>query len=133
MQKPEWTKIGTVEVCIGTDGVTGVYDGRSVCAHGIDGVVVVRFFDDGQYSAKAGFEARYCQPPKPRHIIRDYADGSCVVESVEKDEQGSPLRCAMVRRGFPVSWVANWCREWEEGSDKQDAIARAVRYVETGE
>lgn len=32
MQKPEWTKIGNVEVCVGTDGVTGVWNGTYVSA-----------------------------------------------------------------------------------------------------
>lgn len=127
MSKPEWTKIGTVEVCVGTDGVAAV---------SFDGVVafcVSRKSGLG-WDSKTAFEERHCQPPEPRHIIRDYADGSCVVESVEKDEQGRPLRCAMVKRNCNGRFSAEWVAGYEGGfDDKQDAIARAVRYVETGE
>lgn len=129
MQKPEWTKIGTVEVCIGTDGVIGLYISDR------DVVVRVNHGGTSMYSvgSKEMFERYHCLPPKPRHSIRHYADGSCVVESTEQDEQGRPLRCAIVREGIPVTWVVNWKREWEESRTKKDAIARAVRYVETGE
>ena len=128
MQKPEWKKIGTVEVCVGTDGVIGAYLS--------DRDVVVRVNHDGttMYSlgSKETFERHHCQPPKPRHTIREYADGSCVVESTEQDEQGRSLRAAMVKRNGRFS--AEWVADYEGGfDDKQDAIARAVRYVETGE
>lgn len=132
---PEWTKIGSgpVEYCIGTDGVVGISGGIYVQARGKDGLPISLLIDDGVLSAKAKFEARHCQPPAPRHVIREYADGSCVVESTEQDEQGRPLRCAIVREGIPVTWVANWKCDWAEFRTKKAAFARAVRYVETGE
>lgn len=128
MSKPEWTKIGTVEVCVGTDGVAAV---------SFDGVVafcVSRKSGLG-WDSKTAFEERHCQPPEPRHIIRDYADGSCVVESTEKDEQGRPLRVAIVRAnvGARSKWGATWSGGFEWCDDRQDAIAQAIRYVETGE
>lgn len=126
MSKPEWTKIGTVEVCVGTDGVTGVSTLLGCYAVYADGVV--QWCDD-----KQSFEARYCQPPKPRHVIRQYADGSCVVESTEQDEQGRPLRCAIVMADSQGRWSVFFTGNWDVGSDKQDAIKNAVRYVETGE
>lgn len=130
-QKPEWTKIGTVEVCVGTDGVTGVYINER------EGIIRVHRDGTTMYSlvSKADFESKHCQPPKPLHIIREYADGSCVVESVEKDEQGRPLRCAIVRTnvGPRVRWRATWSGSSDWLYEPQDAIARAVRYVETGE
>lgn len=129
MQKPEWTKIGTVEVCVGTDGViTGVWTGHHVAVT----------FGNGKYAtlySKEEFEHKHCQPPKPRHTIRHYADGSCVVESTEQDEQGRPLRCAMVRTGVygdQPRWGATWCGGFDWFDERRDAIARAVRYVETG-
>ena len=126
MSKPEWTKIGTVEVCVGTDGVTGIWTGNS-CYSVTDGQIAWS-------GTKADFEAQHCQPPKPRHTIREYADGSCVVESTEKDEQGRALRCAMVNRNCNGRFSAEWVSGYERGfDDKQDAIGRAVQYVETGE
>ena len=109
MQKPEWKKIGTVEVCVGTDGVVGVAPiserGVYCFKHGVQ---------IAPLECKYDFERLYYQPPAPRHTIREYADGSCVVESTEKDEQGRALRCAIVREGIPVTWVVNWKREWED-------------------
>lgn len=127
MQKPEWKKIGTVEVCVGTDGVVGVAPiserGVYCFKHGVQ---------IAPLECKYDFERLYCQPPAPRHTIREYADGSCVVESTEQDEQGRALRAAMVKRNGRFS--AEWVADYEGGfDDKQDAIARAVRYVETGE
>lgn len=128
MSKPEWTKIssGPVECCVGTDGVTGVWTGTSCYAVTPDGGI-------GWCGDKDAFEHEHCQPPAPRHIRKDYADGSFVIESVEQDEQGRPLRVAFVRKGIAVSWVIDWCGDWEEKSEKQNAIDRAIRYVETGE
>ena len=127
MSKPEWTKIGSgpVEYCVGTDGVTGIWTGNSCYS-----------VTDGQLAwsgTKADFEAHHCQPPAPRHTIRQYADGSCVVESTEQDEQGRPLRCAIVRADSQGRWSVYFTGDWDVGSDKQDAIKNAVRYVETGE
>ena len=126
MSKPEWTKIGTVEVCVGTDGVAAV---------SFDGVVafcVSRKSGLG-WDSKTAFEERHCQPPEPRHIIRDYADGSCVVESTEKDEQGRPLRVAFVRAASSEpAWLSSWKRVGMFQDTEQDAIDRAIRYVETG-
>lgn len=132
MQKPEWKKMGSIEVCVGTDGVTGVMGGGFVEVRGALGVPLENLFDDVQ-SAKAQFERKHCQPPKPCHIIREYADGSCVVESTEKDEQGRPLRCVRVwgRRDTPGVWdTCRWMGGWLR---KDRAIEKAVRYVETGE
>lgn len=130
MSKPEWTKIGNVEVCVGTDGVTGVYVN--------DYAGVVRVNNDGttMYSVKSKemFESKHCQPQKPRHIRTDYADGSVVVDSVEQDEQGRPLRVAFIPdiNGEPLFQVRFLLRV--EIAESADAIvARAVRYVETGE
>ena len=128
MQKPEWTKIGSgpVEYCVGTDGVTGIWTGNSCYS-----------VTDGQLAwsgTKADFEAHHCQPPAPRHTIRQYADGSCVVESTEQDEQGRPLRVAFIPdiNGEPLFQVRFLLRV--EIAESADAIvARAVRYVETGE
>lgn len=125
MSKPEWTKIGSVEVCVGTDGVTGVCSVKGY----------VRCFDDNgmrETVTKDEFEAKHCQPPAPRHIIREYADGSCVVESVEKDKQGRPLRCVKVweSRDTPGVWeTCRWLGGW---TSKDRAVEVAVPYVETG-
>lgn len=136
MQKPEWTKIGNgpVEVCVGTDGVAGVsFDGKVVFA-------VSKKTGLG-WDSKEHFEDNHCQPPAQRHIRDDYADGSVVIKSVEKDEQGRPLRVAFVRRGpycdmrearvWGASWNAGY--HWFGVDDKQAAIDRAIRYVEMGE
>ena len=133
MSKPEWTKNGTVEVCVGTDGVTGVMGGGFVQVRGALGAPLENLFDDVQ-SAKAQFERKHCQPQKPRHIRTDYADGSVVVDSVEQDEQGRPLRVAFIPdiNGEPLFQVRFLLRV--EIAESADAIvARAVRYVETGE
>jgi len=125
----DWQPIGSVEVCVGTNGVTGVYDGNSVCIYGVDGQIVGQFFDINHYSAKAKFEHEYC---KPRHRLIESADGSvCVVSTEEVD--GKPVRMAFVRKGISGSWVVAWDEEWEEKGSLQDAIDRAARYVETGE
>lgn len=132
MSKPEWTKIGTVEVCVGTDGVTGVYLNER------EGIVRVNHDGTTMYSlnSKGMFEHKHCQPPAPRHIIREYADGACVVESVKQDEQGRPLRVAMIQLvvfgACPVhgTTVRGGC-EWF--GEQQDAMNLAIRYVETGE
>lgn len=129
MQKPEWTKIGSVEVCVGTDGVTGVYINER------EGIIRVHRDGTTMYSlvSKADFESKHCQPPAPRHTIKHYADGSCVVESTEQDEQGRPLRCAMISRQING-------RAWVEKGDARgigqaasEAISEAIRYVEKGE
>ena len=82
---------------------------------------------------KDHFESKYCQPPAPRHIREDFADGSVVIKSVDKDEQGRPLRCAMISRQI-------YGRAWVEKGDSRgigqaasEAISEAIRYVETGE
>lgn len=130
MSKPEWTKIGTVEVCVGTDGVTGVWNGK-VC-HAIIPCGDYVYRDTKEY-----FEAIHCQPQKPRHIIRECADGSCVVESVEQDEQGRPLRCAMLSKPFDSNGYGyRWIEMGNALSASlrcEDAMPRAVYYVETGE
>ena len=127
MSKPEWTKIGSVEVCVGTDGSVGV---APLSEHGVycfkHGVQIAPL------ECKYDFESLYCQPPAPRHTIKHYADGSCIVESTEQDEQGRPLRCAMVRAGLDKPWACNFPQWWFGFKERQDAIARAVRYVETG-
>ncbi len=125
MSKPEWTKIGTVEVCVGTDGVTGIWTGNS-CYSVTDGQIAWS-------GTKADFEAQHCQPPAPRHIIREYADGSCVVESTEKDEQGRALRCVKVwesRYNHCIWETCRWIGGW---TSKNRAVQEAARYVETGE
>ena len=131
MSKPEWTKIGSVEVCVGTDGVTGVYINER------EGIIRVHRDGTTMYSlvSKADFESKHCQPPAPRHTIKHYADGSCVVESTEQDEQGRALRAAIVRAnvGARSKWGATWSGGFEWCDDRQDAIAQAIRYVETGE
>ena len=130
MSKPEWTKIGSVEVCVGTDGSVGVAPlserGVYCFKHG------VRI---APLECKYDFESLYCQPPAPRHTIKHYADESCVVESTEQDEQGRPLRVAIVRAnvGARSKWGATWSGGFEWCDDRQDAIAQAIRYVETGE
>lgn len=125
MSKPEWTKNGTVEVCVGTDGVTGIWTGNSCYS-----------VTDGQLAwsgTKADFEAHHCQPPAPRHTIRHCADGSCVVESTEKDEQGRPLRCAFVSRSHgDLAWTERGDATGS-GHTTEEAIRDAIRYVETGE
>ena len=127
MSKPEWTKIGSVEVCVGTDGVTGVWNGTYVSA------IHPRSTTSYWIATKERFESKHCQPPAPRHIREDFADGSVVIKSVDKDEQGRPLRCAMISRQI-------YGRAWVEKGDSRgigqaasEAISEAIRYVETWE
>lgn len=128
MSKPEWTKIGNVEVCVGTDGVTGVWNGTYVSA------IHPGATSPDWITTKELFEVRHCQPQKPRHTIRHYADGSVVVDSVEQDEQGRPLRVAFIPdiNGEPLFQV-RFLLSVEIAESADAIVARAVRYVETGE
>lgn len=120
-----WQQIGSVEVCVGTDGVTGVWNGKCV--------VVIRNSQStpGWGITKEDFEQEYCQP---RHRLIESCDGSvCVVSTEEVD--GKPVRMAFVRtrRGEPVRWGAIWAGNFDWFDERQAAIDRAIRYVETGE
>lgn len=129
MSKPEWTKIGSgpVEYCVGTDGVTGVWNGTYVSA------IHPGATSPDWITTKELFEVRHCQPQKPRHIRTDYADGSVVVDSTEKDEQGRPLRCAFVSRSYgDLAWTERGDATGR-GHTTEEAIRDAIRYVETGE
>ena len=55
--RPEWTKIGSVEVCVGTDGVTGVWNGTYVSA------IHPRSTTSYWIATKERFESKHCQPP----------------------------------------------------------------------
>jgi len=82
---------------------------------------------------KGAIRVQALPAPRPRHIREDFADGSVVIKSVDKDEQGRPLRCAMISRQI-------YGRAWVEKGDSRgigqaasEAISEAIRYVETGE
>jgi len=121
---PNWQQIGSVEVCVGTDGAVGVsFDGDRVC-------VAKKTMYLG-WCSKADFEADYC---KPRHRLIESCDGSVCVVSTE-EQGGNPVRMAAVRarRGEPVRWGATWAGNFDWSDERQDAIDRAIRYVEKGE
>lgn len=123
---PEWQQIGSVEVCVGTDGVTGVWNEAYVDV----------VFGSGKYAtaySKDEFEAKYCKPPDPKHRLIESCDGSvCVVSTEEVD--GKPVRMAMVRNDVSTGRHGACCgRIYETFTTKQSAIDRAIRYVEKGE
>lgn len=120
---PEWQPIGGVGVCVGTNGVTGVWNGKCVV------VIHNSHSTPGWGISKEDFEADYC---KPRHRLIESCDGSvCVVSTEEQD--GKPVRMAAVRRGLHVEWVCSWKCGSESYETLQSAIDRAIRYVEKGE
>lgn len=68
----EWQQIGSVEVCVGTDGAVGVsFDGDRVC-------VAKKTMYLG-WCNKADFESTHC---KPRHRLIESCDGSVCVTGV---------------------------------------------------
>lgn len=126
MSKSEWTKVGSVEVCVGTNGkTTGMWTGDHVAVS----------FGTGKYDtlySKDEFEAKHCKPPEPKHRLIESADGSvCVVSTEEQD--GKPVRMAFVRTDSQGEWDVHWMWGWDVAHDRQDAIDRAARYVETGD
>lgn len=132
MSKPNWQQIGSVEVCAGTDGVTGVY--WNLTLPEAPDSMLIEIEKDGHWilvagGSKADFEAKHC---KPRHRLIESADGSvCVVSTEEVDSK--PVRMALVRPGLDKLWACNFPKWWFVFYERQDAMNRAARYVETGE
>jgi hypothetical protein len=116
----EWQKTGCIEACEGTSGATGVFNGSFVSVI-LDGVWC------GSCDSKAAFEAKHCQPAVPKYVRRDYGDGSVVLESVAKDENGLPLRSWQVWQDGTGSWryFGASC------GSKDEAIRMAIESADT--
>jgi len=123
---PEWQQIGSVEVCVGTDGVTGVWNEAYVDV----------VFGSGKFAtaySKEEFEAAYCQPPEPKHRLIESCGGSVCVVSTE-EQGGNPVRMAYVRDDVSTGRYGTCCDHFYcTYVLKQEAIDRAIRYVEKRE
>lgn len=117
MVSAEWQKIGGVEVCVGDDGVTGVYSGDEVWA--------IASNHTDWMATKAQFEAKHCQP---RHRLIECADGAVMVMSTDEVD-GKPRRGAMVTEVGACWWVDRYSEPSGNYGTKDQAIAAAVAYV----
>lgn len=129
-----WQPIGSgpIEYCVGDDGVTGVYWNQTLPE--APDSMLIEIKKDGDWFLVAGgekpeFEAKHC---KPRHRLIESADDSVCVASTEEVD-GKPVRMTFVRTDSQGEWDVHWMGGWDVADDKQDAIDRAARYVETGE